>query len=269
MRHDDPERLLNSAAEVPELRHALGLARGIGTHPTERARLRRALGPLLAAQAGAAVLTSVSPGAAVTPGAALTQGAALGPGAAVGVGVSGAKTALLWGLVTTTVVGAGIATAVVWPSEDPTPAPQDVQLVQAPPEHEALQEETAPQEPNEVPEVNTNKPEVAPVPHRLPQATRTAGPAPAESSASAPDPLAALERARAKLSSDPATALSLVERHRRDFPKGPLIQERELIAIEALVRTNRKTAARARADRFKQRYPSSIHQRHIEQLLDP
>jgi outer membrane protein assembly factor BamD (BamD/ComL family) len=46
-----------------------------------------------------------------------------------------------------------------------------------------------------------------------------------------------------------------------------LVQEREVIAIEALVKTGRKEDARTRADRFKTRFPGSSHTRRLDALL--
>jgi outer membrane protein assembly factor BamD (BamD/ComL family) len=55
-----------------------------------------------------------------------------------------------------------------------------------------------------------------------------------------------------------AFALKACEDHARRFPNGVLAEEREAIAIQALVETSERTLARARAERFQQRYPKSI-----------
>jgi hypothetical protein len=77
---------------------------------------------------------------------------------------------------------------------------------------------------------------------------------------------ALLDAARAAVKGDPQRALSLTLEFGRRFPKSLLTQEREVIAIEALVRLNNGTAARARADRFARSFPGSAHQQKIDQL---
>ncbi len=72
---------------------------------------------------------------------------------------------------------------------------------------------------------------------------------------------ALLEKARALVVSDPSKALSLTREHARRFPRGVLAQEREVIGIEALRRLGRQTEADTRAERFREAYPGSAHQR--------
>jgi hypothetical protein len=76
-----------------------------------------------------------------------------------------------------------------------------------------------------------------------------------------------LERAQDALRSRPDEALALCNDHAQRFPSGMLVQEREVIAIEALVKTGRKEEARTRADRFKARFPGSSHTRRLDALL--
>jgi hypothetical protein len=73
-----------------------------------------------------------------------------------------------------------------------------------------------------------------------------------------------LELARRALSTDPARALRLTERHKQSFPKGVLQQEREVIAIEALRRLGRAKAANQRAGQFEEQFPDSAHRRGVE-----
>jgi len=74
-------------------------------------------------------------------------------------------------------------------------------------------------------------------------------------------------RAQDALRARPDEALALCSDHAKRFPSGMLVQEREVIAIEALVKTGRKDEARARANRFKARFPGSTHTRRIETIL--
>ena len=76
-----------------------------------------------------------------------------------------------------------------------------------------------------------------------------------------------LERAQDALKSRPREALALCDEHARAFPNGMLAQEREVIAIEALMKTGREQEARARAARFASRYPGSSHARRVDTLL--
>lgn len=73
--------------------------------------------------------------------------------------------------------------------------------------------------------------------------------------------------AKAALASDPNQALSLLNRLAKLYPSGVLAQEREVLAIDALLRLGRKSEANARATRFASRYPGSAHWPHIQRLL--
>ncbi len=68
-----------------------------------------------------------------------------------------------------------------------------------------------------------------------------------------------LRRAQAALTSNPTRALALADDHPTRFPDGVLAQEREVIAIDALLKLRRTADARARAAAFRVRYPSSAH----------
>ena len=53
-------------------------------------------------------------------------------------------------------------------------------------------------------------------------------------------------------------ALAALERHGREFPRGRLAEEREWLAIQALLLTGRTGDAKQRAARFRQTYPHSL-----------
>lgn len=76
-----------------------------------------------------------------------------------------------------------------------------------------------------------------------------------------------MERARRALPDDPARALDLANFADDRYPSGSLVQEREVVAIEALVHLGRMDEARARGEHFLRRFPGSVHQRHVEGLL--
>lgn len=71
--------------------------------------------------------------------------------------------------------------------------------------------------------------------------------------------LAALDSARASLShSDPAAALVALDAYARNFPRGRLSLEAEVLRIGALAKSGQTTAARKRADTFLRLHPSSV-----------
>jgi hypothetical protein len=76
-----------------------------------------------------------------------------------------------------------------------------------------------------------------------------------------------LQRAQAALRADPSLALALTDTHAARFPRGTLSQEREVIAIEALVRSHRVAEARSRASEFFRAFPESGHRVRIQSLL--
>lgn len=75
-----------------------------------------------------------------------------------------------------------------------------------------------------------------------------------------------LRDARASLDTRPTHTLTLVERHAAAFPS-MLDQERELIAIEALLRLGRAEEGRARAERFAAEHPRSTYLPRLEALV--
>jgi len=68
-----------------------------------------------------------------------------------------------------------------------------------------------------------------------------------------------VDLARRLVMSDPRNALALVQDHHRRFAGGPLSEEADFVEIEAMKRLGRFEEARALGDRFRKRYPTSIH----------
>ena len=99
-----------------------------------------------------------------------------------------------------------------------------------------------------------------------PAASPSTSPTP-DGAALAPTEIELLRDARLALKQSPGRALELTESHARAFPAGKLAQERELIAISALVALGRRTAALSRANRFAQAFPESPYRRQIGELL--
>jgi hypothetical protein len=92
-----------------------------------------------------------------------------------------------------------------------------------------------------------------------------------ESAPDAGDALAAevehLGRLRAVAGRDPAQALALATEGDQRFGSGLFAQEREAIAIAALVRLGRTTEARSRAHVFLARYPRSSFAERIQEMI--
>jgi hypothetical protein len=79
--------------------------------------------------------------------------------------------------------------------------------------------------------------------------------------------IALIDRAHQTLRNDPQSALALCKEHETKFASGHFAQEREAVAIEALVYLNRKDEAKRRFSDFDNKYPSSSHRVHLESLL--
>jgi hypothetical protein len=77
-----------------------------------------------------------------------------------------------------------------------------------------------------------------------------------------------LQRAQDALSGAPDRALGLTREHAARFPAGVLTQEREVVAIQALLRLGRRDEARARAEGFVRAFPGSAHRRRVEALAE-
>jgi hypothetical protein len=92
-------------------------------------------------------------------------------------------------------------------------------------------------------------------------ATETAAPSDPEAE------LALLRRALASLQSHPKQSLDLVAEHERLYAQGIFGQEREVIAIDALLALQQTSAAEARARAFLAHYPRSAHAPRIRTLL--
>jgi len=68
---------------------------------------------------------------------------------------------------------------------------------------------------------------------------------------------------------DAARALKILDECRRRFPAGVLAQERERLAIEALVKNGRAAEASARAAEFLRKHPGSPHAGEVRELVRP
>jgi hypothetical protein len=80
--------------------------------------------------------------------------------------------------------------------------------------------------------------------------------------------LTLLKQAEATLDRDPASALVLAEQHAKLYPRGLFAQEREILAIEALLKLRQRSTALVRAKDFALLYPESPHTRRVRSLLE-
>jgi hypothetical protein len=121
----------------------------------------------------------------------------------------------------------------------------------------------------------TVAPTVAPTPRdqapsakpRLPAPTVSAPPAQPEM-----DPLtreaAMLERARASLDRDPRASLAELDACAARFPSGTLRMERELLAVDALMRVGSRDEARRRGEALVAAARGSIYEPRVRSMLD-
>lgn len=98
-----------------------------------------------------------------------------------------------------------------------------------------------------------------------PAANSVTAQAPAESDDT--EEIALLARAHEALHAQPSQSLALCQQHRVQFAQGHFAQEREAVAIEALVYLHRMQEAEQRWNQFKARYPTSSHRIHLEDLF--
>jgi hypothetical protein len=77
-----------------------------------------------------------------------------------------------------------------------------------------------------------------------------------------------LEKARALVAANPSAALKLIAEHSRDFPKGRLGAEADLIAAQSLLAMGKVSAAKARAEASLQRYPGGLYARQLREISE-
>ena len=109
---------------------------------------------------------------------------------------------------------------------------------------------------------------IPPAPPIVASAAPSSTARPAASTSSIALEQAILDTARVALGrEDAAAALAATATHARRFPRGQLSEEREAIAIQALVLLHRDADAHARADAFAHAYPDSALMPAIQEAL--
>lgn len=141
------------------------------------------------------------------------------------------------------------------PAASPSPPPAVQPAVVAPAAPTVT--ETAP--PQRVPEPKRPAPAVAPPAITAPRPTSPP-----------PDEDADYELLHQAMQSPSAEEkLRLAEAHGARFPSSSLAQERDVLAIDALVKLGRTSEARTRFEAFAKRWPTSAHLVRLEHLLAP
>ena len=158
----------------------------------------------------------------------------------------------------------------------PAASPERVELAPAPPEEETPAPGApvleAVQEASEAPRNQRPRPRIArPVVTQRPEDV-PAIEAQATAVEVAPTPLpldevALLAAARRALRGNPTQALALVREHAERFPTSAFAEERAVLRIDGLVATGALETARSERARFAQRWPHSVHQRHLDEIL--
>jgi len=77
-----------------------------------------------------------------------------------------------------------------------------------------------------------------------------------------------LRSARAALASRPREAFAITQEHREQYPRGVFAQERDALAVEALMRVGEMSTARTLAERFVREHPSSPHAHRFRETMD-
>lgn len=226
---DDPVRLAEDSGAPSGLRDALQRARADAGTEAQVARLAAKLGPLL------------GPAAPVVPANAPIA--------------SGVTTKLGLGALALLVAGGGAWLLSAQNNSAPPPAPAPSVASRLPPVAAPPPETPAPVVPSASAEVtaplvpSVGKPPVSSTPP----------------AAAAPSEAELLEQARAALKAgDSARALQRASEHAQRFPRGVLVQEREVLAIQALRRLGRDAEADRRAGAFAKAYPGSAFQRKLQ-----
>ena len=252
-----PPRFLDDQSVLPpELMRALNGAPGEPSQQ-ELAALANELGSAVGVALAAPVIAKALP-APVVAKAALSGGTTLGVSAAKPLAVLGAW--VLGGVA----VGAGLSAGAYSFARTDDPAPQAVPVVSAavrtvPREPIATVAEAVVAAPREEPESDVRAPE------RATASGQASAAEPAKASAAETE-ISLLKRARAATLANPARALALTAEHAKLYPGGALEQEREVIAVDALLRLGRRDEAAQRAKQFQERYPGSAHARRMGTL---
>jgi hypothetical protein len=245
---DDPIRLREGGS--PFLKKALASARSETPDESRVASLEARILPLL-----------LPPMPPPPPPAGATQAAKLGAALAGAKGLSLVKGSVIALAAAAILAGAGAGALYVAQTESPKPSVSGVLPVEPP-------AKSPPSTTVVVPSA-----ELVPLPSSVPVPsahTKPTAPMASASAQEAADPnleAPLLRSAQDALRTNPSETLAKTQEHARKYPRGLLVQEREVMAIEALLKLGRRDEAASRAQRFSRSFPGSTHQRRIDALL--
>lgn len=226
---DDPSRLFDSPSTPAGLRDAMRAANAdVGTD-AQVARLAQRLGPLL------------GPAGPATPVTAASK--------AVGLKLGLAGAALI-------VAGGGAWLLSASRSAAPSPAPVSVGVTSS---SKAQPVVVASPALPAAPTSDASAAQVEPTPAVAAPTKLPEKPSPPV----LPSEADLLEQARTAIKSDPARALQRANEHAARFPRGVLVQEREVLAIQALRQLGRSAEADRRTDAFVKAFPGSAFARKL------
>jgi hypothetical protein len=245
---EDPERLAQGA-DSP-LRSLIEAGRNELATDAQLTALATRLGPILGGGGGGS-----GGGAAAHPTslAATKAAAGISVSKAIAVALLGAATvATLWQVTST--------------SRATDPPPVERPSANLPPTGASVDPLAPAPDPSTpamvLPFMSAPPPKPSPPPPNLPTAAASPNAGPVNE-------LQLLRDAAKTIRENPTEALALCNRAAERFPKGSLAEERETIAIQALVALGRADDAKARAAAFRKRYPQSAFQQRIDQILSP
>ena len=255
----DPKRLADYGDGLRGVvRDALDAERSIDDG--EAARLARIEAKLLAALGAAPVLVA-PPAAEAPPPPAETPAAPSPPAPSSWLGAKGAAAAGAAAIVIgaafflsrPTTTSPPVATVPSVPAAVET-APTAAPPTTAPPSIKTVS-------PSELPTA------IDPPAKPAPSARETTGASATASGVTDTEEIALLARAHDALRGSPAQSLELCREHEKKFANGRFSQEREAVAIEALVHLGRRDEAEKRWSSFQTRFPGSSHRVHLESLF--
>ncbi len=255
------QRLADDASTSQELRELLRAGDLAGPSEKDLARFAARMAPLVGLPLADLVPTSLPQGTAPADlgadglGVAPTPADAAAPvGAAKVAGSIGLKAWIAAGVVS---LGLGF----LWVQQG-HPASQAVEPVRSAPKL------VAPAVPAQVPPVEVARSEATPEPI-VPKAAETPAPTKRQATPAAarPDELSLIAQAQA-LRDQPRALLKVLKQHAAWYPNGMLAQEREVLAVEALLASGKIEAGKRRAARLEAEYPTSAHLPRVRALLE-
>ena len=264
----DPKRLIDpSSKSTGAMRELLRAARADVPHEERLEGIALRMGPLMGGvHGGHPAGPASSPSAGPSPVASPAAGPLGGAGAAA-AGLKVASAVKVAALLVTLGTAAGAGVYAGSPLAGRAAARASIPVVVAPPRV------APPMVP--APSLPTPAETLAPADVlAIPEPSATASPVTVANGANTKPAdgndteISLLEAAQDRLASSPALALAYAERHAQRYPRGALSQEREVIAIEALLRLHRTREAGQRAERFYRDFPDSAHRARIEALVN-